>query len=106
LFLESTGANAFYLPGATGWDSTFSGQPTALWLPQAQAGGANFGVETNQFGFTINWADGQSVVVEACADLANPNWQPVQTNVPYRQPALASMLQQSRLVPSRANAIL
>jgi hypothetical protein len=35
---------------------------------------------TNPFSFNINWANGQTVVVEACTNLANPVWQPVQTN--------------------------
>jgi BspA type Leucine rich repeat region (6 copies) len=92
---------AYYLPEATGWNSYFApgyapymfippfgnlpppfeGIPTALWLPRAQTGDASFGVRTNQFGFNIVWASGQTVVVEACADLANPVWQPVQTNI-------------------------
>jgi hypothetical protein len=45
-----------------------------------QSAGASFGVRTNQFGFNINWASGQTVVVEACTDLANPTWTPVGTN--------------------------
>ena len=40
----------------------------------------NFGVQTNSFGFTISWATNISVVVEACTNLSNPDWQPVQTN--------------------------
>ena len=38
----------------------------------------NLGVQANEFGFNINWASGQTVVVEASTDLIN--WQPVQTN--------------------------
>lgn len=71
----------YYLPGTTGWDTNSSGMPTALWLPQVQAGDSNFGVQTNQFGFNINWASGQTVVVEACTNLPNPVWQPIQTNL-------------------------
>jgi hypothetical protein len=70
---------AYYLPGTTGWDA-FMSIPTALWLPQMQPAGVNFGVRNNQFGFNINWASDQTVVVEACTNLANPDWQPVQTN--------------------------
>jgi hypothetical protein len=70
----------FYLPGTTGWDTNLGGLPTALWLPQVQSNDASFGVQTNQFGFNINWASGQTVVVEACTNFANPVWQPVQTN--------------------------
>jgi len=37
-------------------------------------------VRTNQFGFTITWASGMVVVAEACTNLANPLWSPLQTN--------------------------
>jgi hypothetical protein len=70
----------YYLPGTTGWDSINLGVPIAVWLPQVQTGDASFGVQSNQFGFNINWASGQTVVVEACTNLTNPVWQPVQTN--------------------------
>ena len=72
----------YYLPNTTGWDlyALLSGIPTALWLPQVQTSSTSFGIQTNQFGFNMNWAGGQTVVVEACTDLSNPVWQPVQTN--------------------------
>ena len=73
-------ATVYYLPGTTGWGLTFDGLPTALWLPQAQTSDGNFGVQANQFGFDITWASGQTVVVEACTNLANTNWCPVATN--------------------------
>ena len=41
---------------------------------------ASIGVRTNQFGFTIAWASGRVIVVEACTNLANPIWSPVATN--------------------------
>ncbi len=71
----------YYLPGATGWDTNPTGLPTALWVPQVQTGDASFGVGPNGFGFYINWASGQTVVVEASTSLANPIWVPVGTNV-------------------------
>ena len=71
----------YYLPGTTGWDYIlFESTFTALWLPQAQTTDSSFGVKTNQFGFNIDWASGQTVVVEVCTNLLNPDWQPVQTN--------------------------
>lgn len=73
-------AIVYYLPGTTGWGATFAGIPTALWLPQAQTTDNGFGVRTNQFGFNINWASGQTVVVEASTNLSKLAWQPVQTN--------------------------
>jgi hypothetical protein len=70
----------YYLPGTLGWSNTFDGRPTALWLPQVQTSDGSFGVKNNQFGFNIAWTSGQTVVVEACSNLANSVWQPVQTN--------------------------
>lgn len=74
---------AYYLPGTTGWGPTFqtSRIPTALWSPpHVDSMGQNFGVQSNAFGFTINWVAGTTVVIEACDDLAAANWQPLQTN--------------------------
>ena len=48
--------------------------------PQMVCGDGSFGVRTNRFGFNISGTSGQEVVVEACASLANPVWQPVRTN--------------------------
>ena len=73
-------ATAYYLPGSTGWDSTLADIPTALWLPQLQLA-TNSGTSNNAFGLNINWASGESVIVEACTNLLNSDWQPVQTNM-------------------------
>ena len=79
-FSGATNATIYYLPNIAGWSPTFGGRPTALWKPQMETTGASFGVRSNQFGFNIAWASGQVVVVEACEDLANPIWSPLQTN--------------------------
>jgi len=79
-FFGAKNVTLYYLPGKTGW-STFSPLSTcstAPWLPAMQTGTASFGLPTNQFGFNLNWASGQTVVVEASTNLMN--WQPVQTN--------------------------
>jgi len=76
-------ATVYYLPGSTGWDTTFGGRPTALWAlpnPVILNHGPSLGVQTNGFGFIISWATNLSVVVEACTGLANPIWTPVGTN--------------------------
>ena len=65
----------YYLPGATGWSSTYG---SALWLPQVQTGDDNFGVKDNQFGFNISWASGQTVALETSTDLSA--WTPITTN--------------------------
>jgi hypothetical protein len=77
---DNNSLTIYYLLGTTGWGATFGGLPTALWKPQVQISDGNFGVRTNQFGFNINWASGMVVVVEACTNLANPIWSPLQTN--------------------------
>ena len=73
-------ATVYYLPGTTGWNSTFSSRPAVLWNPQARTGDASFGVVANQFGFNLTGTSGLNIVVEACEDLAHPVWTPVGTN--------------------------
>jgi BspA type Leucine rich repeat region (6 copies) len=76
-------AKVYYLPGTTGWGSTFGSCPTAQWYlpnPLILSQNASFGMHSNLFGFTISWATNISVVVEACTNLADPVWQRVQTN--------------------------
>ena len=74
----------YYLPGSLGWSdfSTNTGLPIAQWLlPEPLIlPDSGLGVQSGQFGFTISWATNASVVVEACASLANPVWLPVSTN--------------------------
>ena len=81
LFNNEPYLTVYYLPNTTGWEDFFTttGVPIALWLPQLWTD-LNLGVQTNQFGFNISWASGQTVVVEVCTNLSNPDWQPVQTN--------------------------
>jgi hypothetical protein len=66
----------YYLPGNVGWNNFPWYLAPVLWLPQIDASG----VQKNQFRFNINWTSDQTVVVEACTNLFNPDWQPVQTN--------------------------
>jgi hypothetical protein len=81
----------YYLPGTNGWDATYGGVPTAPWLPAMQTTDTNFGGQTNQFGFNIQWASGQTVVVEASTNLID--WQPLQTNTLTASPATFSDLE-------------
>jgi hypothetical protein len=76
-------STVYYLPGTTGWGPTLGGRPTAPWVlpnPLILTTAPGFGVRTNGFGFVVSWATNASVVVEACTDLAHPNWSPVATN--------------------------
>ena len=68
-------------PRASGWSTLFDGLSTALWLPYVQSSDASIGVHADGFGFTIDWANGQRVVVQASTNLPNPVWSAVGTNV-------------------------
>jgi hypothetical protein len=65
----------YYLPGTTGWGTTFGGAPTALWNPQMQAA-----VQMNQIGFNLTGPTNAVILVEACTNLANPTWVRLGTN--------------------------
>jgi hypothetical protein len=80
IFYKDDNAVAYYLPGTSGWSSTFAGIPAVLWNPQAQTGEPGFGVKSNQFGFRIVGSSNLFVVIEAATNLLSPTWQPVQTN--------------------------
>jgi len=77
-FYADANATLYYLPGTTGWSSTFSGRPTVLWNPQIEP--ASYGVRSNQFGFNITGSSNLVVVIEATTNLTNPTWLPLQTN--------------------------
>ena len=79
VFINDSFATIYYLPGTTGWGSTFDSRPTVLWNPQAQTSGDSFGVRTNRFGFNITASTNVPIVVQASADLANPAWTPLFT---------------------------
>ncbi len=80
VFSGDSGVITYFLPLKSGWGTTFGGLPTALWKPQVLTTDDSFGIRTNQFGFNISWASGMDVAVDACTDLANPVWTPLQTN--------------------------
>lgn len=83
-----SGVTVNYLPGTTGWQafSAAPGQSLAAFMfwyqpgPEILTFEPTFGVETNQFRFTISWATNATLVVEACTNLANPAWVPIFTN--------------------------
>jgi len=74
VFESANNAAVYYLPGTTGWGPTFGGRPAVLWNPQVQTSDGSFGVQANQFGFTITGTSGLVIVVEACTNLVNPVW--------------------------------
>ena len=76
IFLGADRVSAYYLPGTTGWGTTFAGRRAALWNPTAQGSG----IRTNRFGFTISGTPDIPFVVEASTSLAAPAWTPLQTS--------------------------
>jgi hypothetical protein len=72
---KHTPATIYCLDGVAGWEPTFSGRPTALWLPELRI--RDGGIAANVFAFDVAWASGREVVVEACTDLRDPLWFPV-----------------------------
>jgi hypothetical protein len=75
LFYGNTNVTIYYLPGTSGWGSTFGDRPTAFWfLPSPLIlNSPGFGMHSNRFGFIISWATNLSVVVEVCTNLARPS---------------------------------
>jgi len=79
VFSETYGATIYYLPGTTNWFTPFGGLRAVLWNPSIQTTNANFGVQTNQFGFTIIGTTNIPIAVVACTNPANPAWLTLQT---------------------------
>jgi hypothetical protein len=70
-------AAVYHLPGTTGFGR---GYPWVLPYPVILQSATNFGVQPSGFSFTVSWASNATVVVQACANLSQPDWQPLQTN--------------------------
>ncbi|HKW30193.1 MAG TPA: leucine-rich repeat protein [Verrucomicrobiae bacterium] len=72
-------AKIYYLPGTTGWTNPFAGLPIVLWNPVVQTATSDFGLRSNQFGFSITGTANIPIVVGACTNLAHPMWAPLFT---------------------------
>lgn len=75
VFYRIDNVTVYYLPGTTGWGSTFAGRPTVLWNPTPQ-----ITVPADPFGFTITGSSNLVIVVEAATSLTSPDWTAVSTN--------------------------
>ena len=73
-------ATVFYLQGTQGWMAKFDGRPTVALTARIVTDDGQFGLPTGRFEFTVAGAAGATIVVEASADLGQPNWAPVSTN--------------------------
>jgi hypothetical protein len=91
VFSGDTNATVYYLPGTTGWYTPFGGcSNVVLWNPQVQTSDGSFGVRTNHVGFNITGTSNLVIVMEACTNLANPVWSPLQTITLTGSPAYFS----------------
>ena len=73
-------ATVYFLAETSGWSNSIAGIPTMLWLPTIQMV-FNDAINSNVPALKVDWANGQTVVVDACTNLANPVWQPIETNI-------------------------
>lgn len=79
--LESaTNAVVYFLPSAARWGPTIENRPTALWRPKLLAERTCLPAQADPFCFSVLWARGRTVVVEAAASFAHSSWFPMATN--------------------------
>jgi uncharacterized repeat protein (TIGR03803 family) len=74
-------SNTLYGTGASGGTNGAGVVFGLTVLPQILTGDGNFGVQANAFGFNVTGISNQTAVVEACANLSQDNWLPIQTNI-------------------------
>lgn len=74
VFINDNNTTVYYLPGTTGWGATYGGRPAVLWNPTPLTSAANFGVQTNRFGFTLTGTANIPFVVEASTNLVGGSW--------------------------------
>jgi hypothetical protein len=79
VFRGDNNLTVYYLPGTTGWGTTFGGRPTKLWNALIQTSGPSFGVRTNAFGFNIIGTTNIPILVEASTDLGEAKWTSLQS---------------------------
>jgi hypothetical protein len=71
----------YYLPGTSGWGSSYGSRPTAVWQPAILTTDGFFGAQGGQFGFNLSWASNMTVTVQANSDLTTTNWSSLQSCV-------------------------
>jgi hypothetical protein len=69
----------YYLPGTTGWGSTFAGRPTKIWNPQFQQLSFTSGPDQGRFGFTVTGTADIPLIIEAISNPSVTAWTALQT---------------------------
>jgi hypothetical protein len=72
--LKANHSTIYYLPGTSGWGSTFAGRPALLWNPLIQVGDASFAGRVDGFAFNIAGTPDIPLVVEATSNLTSGGW--------------------------------
>jgi hypothetical protein len=81
VFYGDNDTTVYYDHDRKGWGSTYAGRPAvALGAPVIPLSISAAAFAVDRFGFTINGAADQVVIVEACNDLGNPTWSAISTN--------------------------
>lgn len=75
LFLGSGEVTAYYLANSSGWSNAFGGVQAVEWTPSP----VGLSATGAAFRFTVEWADGQTIKVQGCADPSQLGWQDVGT---------------------------
>lgn len=73
LFLGADLATVYYLVSPSNWSATFGGVPAVEWAPEAVSLAATNGA----IRIELEWADGQTIQMQASRDLMAPDWQDV-----------------------------
>jgi hypothetical protein len=81
IFVGSDHVTVIYLPGATGWKTTFGGVSTIMVTLKVATTDGGFGIRANRFGFNIAGVGNQVIVVDVCTNLSGGAWMPLQTNL-------------------------
>jgi hypothetical protein len=79
VFANDNKPTVYYLPGTSGWGSTFAGISAVLWNPLVEVDDASFGLSQNRFGFNITGTPNIPLVIEATTNLA-AQWVPLQSS--------------------------
>jgi hypothetical protein len=84
IFYNASQAIVYYLAGTANWGATYGGQPTEVYTLPVQPNQipaiSTPSVSANLYTFTIKAATNSVVIVEACTNIINPVWVPIQTN--------------------------
>jgi hypothetical protein len=75
MFAGDSNVSVLYLANPSNWGTTFCGVTTAVWLPVLSTPVAT----DTSCSFIVGWAEGRTVIAQACTNPASPVWYNVGT---------------------------